>query len=228
MQRILVVLAVLGTSSPALARPGFTVALGIGGTSVGGQTVAIDRLHSSTATIAVPPSFTTDIDGGLNGLFSMGFNILGYGALETRLTGGGHSLTDATKRQWAAHWQTGIRAYPLWHWQALLPDYLQPLEPSIFFGLGASYQGYAPNPVDEVGWSRWGTWSLGLGVEYFIISYFKVMLDYTYIHSGYNNFILDFEDSINFDVEPTASTGFHQFFVVAAFQFGPAQEPVRY
>lgn len=231
MRSIILATVILGMSAPAAARPGFSVALGVGGSSVGGTEVLTDRLTSTAGyQISAPPGYalTTEFGGGVAPLFAMSFNVLGYAALETRLSGFGHNLSDAHTRSWAAQWHTGIRAYPMWHWQAQMPELLQPFEPSVFVGWGAAYQGYAPNPVDEVGWSTWNSWRIGLGVEYFIISYFKVMLDYSAVIAPYKRFIYDYNDSINFDVEPAATTVFHQFFVVAAFQFGPAQESVRY
>jgi hypothetical protein len=227
MRTITLLISLLAVT-PAWARPGFSVGLGLGGSGVGGETVDTGRLSSDTAGIEAGFPLTTNIDGGLAALFTMGFNVLGYGAIETRLAGQGTDLSDGYHRKWAAHWHTGVRAYPLWHWQAQLPEYLHPLEPSLFVGWGTTYQGYVPTPDNEVAWSTWSSWRFGLAVEYFIITYFKVSLDYSYVLAPYSKFIYDWDESITFNVEPTANTGFHQFFVVASFQFAAEQAAVRY
>lgn len=221
----MIFVALLGAASVAQARPGFYIGFGIGPTNVSGQDVEYSRLGGA---VSGPRLLTTELDGGLTGNFRMGFNILGYVALETQLSGHQGAVGDGDSG-WAAHWHTGARVYPLWHWQRQLPEVLQPFEPSLFYGLGTSYQAYQPGfTSDDVGYSQWGTWRLGLGLEYFIITYFKVGLEYTYVRANYATFIYNFEDGIDFPIEPAASTGFHQFLLMALFQFGPAQEPVRY
>ncbi len=231
----LVAVAVVFASAPAAARPGFYIGAGLGGTSVSGEEVAHNRLEADPG--AMPPQGfgyvpTTDMDGGIASFFHMGFNILGYAAVETMLSGHGHDLSTASERSWAAHWHTGLRLYPLWHWQAHLPEVWQPFEPSLFLGWGLSYQGYAPPEVavleEEVAWEKWGSFRFGLGTEYFLISYFKVGLHYNYVRASYRKFIFDAEDSETYEVKPPATTGFHQVFVVGTFQFGAPQEAVRY
>jgi hypothetical protein len=83
-------------------------------------------------------------------------------------------------------------------------------------------------PENEVAWSTWNSWRFGLAVEYFIITFFKVSLDYSYVIAPHSKFIFDWEDSITFDVSPTAKTGFHQFYLLLSFQFAAEQEAVRY
>ena len=226
MTKYCFVLAIVLCPDLASARPGFAVGLGLGGSAVSGENVAFDRLSSRSGDqLSGPPGFTfnTDVGGGLAALFTMSYNILGYAAVETRLTGQGNQLGDADHRQWAAQWHTGVRAYPLWHWQAKVPELLQPLEPSLFIGWGASYEGYVATPSNEVAWSTWSSWRFGLGVEYFVLPFFKVGLDYSYVVAPYLTFIYDWDDSDIFDVEPSANTGFHQLFVVGTFQFSPQQ-----
>ena len=163
-------------------------------------------------------------------MLRLGFNVLGYAALETLFTGHGHDIDDADLRSWSAHWHLGARVYPMWHWQAEVPFYLQAFEPSLFLGWGGSYQVYTPDPsLDEVGWSSWGSWRLGMGLEYFVASYFKVGIDYSYVNAPYDNFIFNFDKSENFPVEADqAGVGYHQVFFVTSFQFTVEDQPVRY
>jgi len=223
---------ILLQSSLAFARPGFYFGLGFGPTGVNGSPVENSQLQPDergSRLSGLPTGTTTDIDGGISGLFRLGFNILGYGAFESYLTGFGNNLGDADVRSWAAHWQSGIRVYPLWHWQHLLPDYLQPLEPSLFAGVGLSYQGSPPAiGYDEMGYSKRNSWSLGTEAEYFFAEYFRLGLAYNYIRANYNDFIFNYDNSENFPLDPPAKTGFHQMWLTLTFQFGSDQKAVRY
>ena len=228
----LLLVFILLQAGAAQARPGFYFGLGFGPTGVNGSLVENAQLQPDelgSRLSGLPTGTTTDIDGGISGLFRLGFNVLGYAALESYLTGFGHNLSDSDVRSWAAHWQSGIRVYPLWHWQHLLPGYLQPLEPSLFTGIGLSYQGSPPAPgYDEMGYSKRNSWSLGSEVEYFFADYFRLGLAYNYIKANYNNFIFNFDDSENFPLDPPAKTGFHQIWLTLTFQFGSDQKAVRY
>jgi hypothetical protein len=229
MRALIIAAMVLLTATPALARPGFFIGLGGGYSTAGGKLVTNNRLLPQPGTTLGPGyAPTTDIDGGLSPLFHMGFNILGYGALELVASGHWHDLFNASTRDWAAGAHIGGRIYPMWHWQSKLPIILQPLEPSLFFGWGTTYQGYAPNTEEEVAWSTWKSLRTGFGLEYFILSYFKVSLDYYWVRAPHNKFLYDAGDSQIFVVEPVALVNFHQFYVTATFQFGPPQEAVRY
>jgi hypothetical protein len=234
MQRLGVAVFLL-SASVAQARPGFYVGLGGGGTGVSGKSgIGEGELGRDDQGIPYIPSvpgytFDTKNAGGPTALFRLGFNILGYVAIEAVTSGHGKDLTDEDVREWAAHAQLGARVYPLWHWQHRLPAYLQPMEPSIFLGWGASYQVYTPEAGgDPVGWEDWGSMRLGLAVEYFVIEYFKVGLDWNYIRANYDNFIYNAEEGIDFPVHPAATTTYQQLYFTIAFQFGSEQRTVRY
>ncbi len=208
-----------------MARPGFSVGLGMGPTSVSGETMSPGQVQGFSGT-----TLTTDIDGGFSGNFELGFNIKGYAAIQTMVSGFGHNLGQPSKRSWVANWHTGVKVYPMWHWQAKVPEYLHPVEPWFFVGAGMSYQSYVANYMpDEVAWSHSGaSWRFGTGVEYYIIDYFKMGLEYHKMNASYDNFIFNYEDDINLDVDPSADTSYSQFLLTMSFQFGPPQEHVSY
>lgn len=218
----------------AFAREGFYIGLGAGHTSLNGQDVPYDSFDANEFGGQVPrmvslqgyKEFSTVLNSGTGAMYRMGFNILGYGAIETIVTGHGLDLADEHLRQWAAHAHLGARLYPAWHWQGLLPEALRPLEPSLYFGWGTTYQVYVPDPaLDEIGWSTFSSFRFGIGLEYFVLSYFKLGMDYYYINAPYDNFIFHFQKSDNYPVDPeVAGTTFHQFLVTLNFQFGPAPE----
>lgn len=231
--RCLLGLLVLGLAAPALARPGFYGGLGFGVGAASGESVGYDRIKPDETGLKLidGPALGTDIGSSAATTLRLGFNVLGYAALETLFTGQGSALTDADERRFAVQWHTGLRAYPLWHWQAQLPGWMQPLEPSLYWSpfLGLSYQVYVPDAApDEVGWSKGWTQRLGASLEYFVVDFFKVSLDYFYVPVKYDNFIFNFDESENYPVEPPAKTNYNQVFLSFVFQFGPSQKVVRY
>ncbi len=232
--RIAVVSFVLLATSPALARPGFYVGLAGGGSGVSGQSGMGSSAFGPDEfglplVVADGFGFSTENDGSPATLVRLGFNVLGYAAVELVTSGQGKSLTDEDLRQWAAHAHLGARVYPLWHWQHLLPPALQPLEPSFFLGWGVSYQVYTPVPgLDPVGWEDWGSLRWGLGAEYFVIEYFKLTAEWTQVRARYDTFIYNQEEGIRFPVLEPQTTSYNQFLAGFAFQFGATQRTVTY
>src|SRR5688572_30227675 len=108
MLRLGVVLS-LALASVAQARPGFYVGLGGGVTSVSGESgIGEGELGDDDQGLPYMPSvpgftFDTNNAGGPTALFRLGFNILGYVAIEAVTSGHGKDLTDADSREWAAH-----------------------------------------------------------------------------------------------------------------------------
>ncbi len=235
MQRVLFLVLVLAFPCAAQARPGFYVGLGGGGAVVNGESgIGNSRIGADEQgnTIATSFPLSTNVGGGPAASFFLGFNVLGYGAIEVDATGHGTGLFDVDTRKTSWQLSFGLRGYPLWHWRSQLPDYLQPFEPSVFFGWGPVYEAYTPVPgFDPVGWSKMPgvlPTRFGLGVEYYVISYFRVGLDYAYVHAAFDNFIFNYDESLNFPTSPPAKTGIHQVIANIAFQFGSEQQLVRY
>ena len=135
-------------------------------------------------------------------LLRLGYNIMGYGALEGLIQGQADSLGIDGEESWAANWRVGARLYPHWHWQSELPDYLQPLEMSFFVGWGGTYQGYDPVGIDPVAWSEgFGAFTFGTSLEYFVSDVFKVSLDYFHHAVSHDTFIYNRSDNLEFDVD---------------------------
>ena len=106
---------------------------------------------------------------------------------------------------------------------------LQRLEPSIFFGWGGSWQVYNPTGNSELGWSGLGTFRFGLGVEYFVLSYMKLGLDYYHVSAPYDTFIFNFSDGISGGVDSEqASASFNQVILTMNFHFGVEDKPIAY
>jgi hypothetical protein len=215
------VLLTLTAATPALARPGFSIGIGLGGTSAGGSAVSLNDLEPDAGTpgvgqIGYEP--TTEIDGGFSPMLHLGFNILGYAALELVASG-----QPPSSDEWSGLAHVGVRAYPMWHWQSQLPDALQPLEPSLFFGWGTAWQGYSPNGTEDVAWRTWKSLRLGVGMEYFVVSFFKLSLQYFWVRAPHDRFLFDAGESWTYTPDPAAVVNFHQLYLTASFQFGPAE-----
>jgi len=218
-----IIFALLMLAGTAEARPGFYIGSGIGFSTAGGQEVSVPGYINPTNANG---AFTTDIAGGLSVLgLRMGYNIMGYGALELSAHGHGHALGDAAEREWAAHVSLGARIYPAWHWRDQLPTWMDDLEPSLFLGWGGTWQVYNPLASefsDEVGFRGLGGFRFGLGLEYFVVSFFKVGFDYTLVSAPFDTFIFNASKDQTRDVD-NASNTFNQVLLTFMFHFEPAQ-----
>ncbi len=201
--------------SNAEARPGGYIGIGLGGSAVNGTNVNTGYFSASNQPPGDANLLGTNLSKGASTLLNLGFNIKGYAAIETALTGHGRNITDQKNREWSAHWHSGVRVYPVWHWQQRLPEWLKPLEPSFFGGWGLSYQGYNPGTggYNEVAWKTWKSMRLGTALEYYFPPYLKVGLDYSYIRAPYQTFIFNMSGRDSYDLNQSAVTHLHQLFL---------------
>jgi hypothetical protein len=165
----------------------------------------------------------TEMPGGLSALaLRLGYNIMGYGALEIGAHGHGVSLGDSATREWAAHFSLGTRIYPAWHWRDQLPAWMDDLEPSIFLGWGGTWQVYPASAGQEVGWKSLSGFRFGLGAEYYLTSFFKVGLDYMLVTAPYSTFIFNLSEGQTGEVDGPSNT-FNQVLLTFMFHFEPAR-----
>ena len=195
MRYTIVLLSILLAAGVAQAREGFHMGLGGGFSSLNGD--------DAVPVVGVSGSSPKTSQGGGGGLLlRLGYNIMGYGALEGLIQGQADSLGIDGEESWAANWRLGTRIYPHWHWQSELPDYLQPLELSMFLGWGGTYQGYDPQGIDPVAWSDgFGAFTFGTSLEYFVSDVFKVSLDYFHHSVSHDTFIYNRSDGEEYNVE---------------------------
>ena len=74
MRYLGIVLMAVGISGSAAARPGFSIGLGAGGSSVGGGPVDPSSLTPTTSMLSPIPAgypLTTNFDGGVSALFTI-------------------------------------------------------------------------------------------------------------------------------------------------------------
>lgn len=223
-------LIILVLSSSASARPGFYFDLGFGGTDVDGELVALSRITDLGVTGL--DALSTDNGDGIAGFARLGFNLLGYGAIEVEVSANSQNPTGETPAT-GLHGQLGARLYPLWFFQGRLPELLQALEPSVFFGGGLSYQIYRPPAPPgfmavDLGWRKLGTICFGIGVEYFLASFFKVGLEYNLAYAPMDTFIFNFEDGIRSRIEGPANTFFHNVNLMVGVHWDPFGQPTPF
>lgn len=229
MRQITLHFLFIGLITPldALARPGFFIGFGTGTSDSEGNDVSYLDLDGSPF-LSDGSLYTTEMPGGTLGSFKLGFNILGYTALET-MGQYLHPSSPNNNEAWMANFHVGTRLYPMWHWRGELPSYLQPLEPSVFVGWGAVYQGYEPASNQHVAWSSWNSWRYGAGLEYFVTSYFKLGFDYNQVVAPYSEFIFNLSEGEIYTIdEGGAANTFHQFIVHLNFHFGVEDNPIEY
>jgi len=216
-----ILVALMMFAGTAEARPGFYIGSGIGFSTASGDETPVPGFSMGGG-----GAFTTDIAGGLSvQALRLGYNIMGYGALELSIHGHGHALGDAAEREWAAHFSLGARLYPAWHWRDQLPTWMDDLEPSLLLGWGGTWQVYNPygqTNSDEVGFRGLGGFRFGLGLEYFATSFFKIGFDYMLISAPFDTFIFNMSDGITGDVDEASAT-FNQVLLTFMFHFEPAK-----
>lgn len=231
----------VAVASPAWARGGLYFGIGLGGTVVNGEEIPASRVDFNGVELTDANGnvisggidqlrFSTDNGTGGAGLLRLGFNVLGYAALETVASGNVNKLGRGDA-EWGTHWSMGVRLYPVWHWQNYLPEILQPMEPSLYFGGGFSYAGYAPEQMintqtaqtSKLGWRDAATFRFGMGVEYFISQFSKLTLDYNYTLARHEVMIIDFATDARRKVEPAIKAEYHEFIfgITAHIPVGP-------
>lgn len=212
----------LVSSTPAAARPGFSIGVGVGTTGLRGGSVQLADLTPDGDTpevgqIGYVP--TTQMGGGFSPMLQIAYNIRGYAAIELVASG-----QPPSSDEWSALVHGGLRLYPVWHWQNRLPEKLRPLEPSLSLGWGTAWQGYSPDGTDDVAWRSWNSLRFGLGLEYFVKSFAKIGLSYFWVRAAHDKFIFDRDSSWTYTVSPPAVVRFNQLHLTVSFHYGAARD----
>ena len=217
----LVVLLALSITGPTWARPGLYVELGSGLQAVSGAEVPIANIQAmddGTRLVIDPrlqPQLTTDTGTGPLVSLRLGYNVLGYGALELALSGSGTNLGDSRQRTGVGHVALLARAYPLWHFYPELP-----VEPWLLIGGGWSIQTQAL--VDRIAWDG-GALHLGFGASYYPLPWLSLYCELRYVRVFHERFWFDSGSDLIFPVSPSAGTGYWLPGLGVAFHFTTAQ-----
>lgn len=218
--RLWLMLAVLGASTPALARGGLIFGIDIGGAAVWGDTSMAVESGSVCWFDNLAKHTRSDMGSGFATGLRLGYNVMGYGALDISvLAHGGKDDND----WWEGQGHAGIRLflYPL-QFLALVPklkDKLKDrkLDGSLYFGYGFwSMGGYHYDADSGRGWTgqnlQWGA-----TFDYRLSDTVSVGLDLRFIRTMWSEYICEWSprresdalDASSFVMAPMATFTFH-------------------
>lgn len=161
----------------------------------------------------------TDAGSGFAFDLKLGYNVLGYGSVETYINGHLNMNSGGGKFEGAAYWGFLGRYFPFQHFDNLKST---AFDPNIYFGGGfINYMGYHRGDYDVEhktrGWS--GTHILfGAALDYYLNKSVSVGLDLRFLLPTWDTFFEDWDDSVtpqpkspvsNFVFQPMANITFH-------------------
>ncbi len=149
----------------------------------------------------------TDAGSGFAFDLKLGYNVLGYGSVETYINGHLNMDSGGGKFEGAAYWGFLGRYFPFQHFANLKST---AFDPNIYFGGGLiNYQGYHRGDYDPThktrGWS--GTHILfGAALDYYLNKSVSVGIDLRFILPNWKTFYEDWDDDITFEPASSATT----------------------
>lgn len=199
------------------------------GISLGGALVSGDQgvklepagswIESHTTDDQFKDWVRTDAGSGFAFDLKLGYNILGYAAIETYINGHINMDSGGGKFEGAAYWGFLGRYFPFQHFEQLRTT---KFDPNVYFGGGfINYNGYHRGDYDPQhktrGWN--GTHLLfGAALDYYIHKSVSVGVDLRFILPTWNSFMEDWDNDINYEpaspassfvFEPMANITFH-------------------
>lgn len=192
---------------------GMIFGISLGGALVSGETGidmkdwAADALRNSVDPEIYKDWIRTDAGSGFAFDLKLGYNVLGYGSIETYLNGHLNMDSGGGKFEGAAYWGFLGRYFPFQHFANLKTT---PFDPNVYFGGGfINYSGYHRGDYDPQhktrGWS--GTHLLfGAALDYYIHPSVSVGVDLRFILPNWKTFHEDWDDDITFQPAKDATT----------------------
>ncbi len=151
--------------------------------------------------------FSTDEGGGFSAGFRLGYNILGFAAVEASFSGSGNNLGDSNKIEGQGGIAGLVRFFP---GQLIEPD--RWWDPYVFFGAGVHFIGYSPLargdlPMQNDGRAWWPGYTInyGLGCDFYLVPFFSVGVDLAFANAFHDTFHIDDKQGIEATPTETAS-----------------------
>ncbi|GEM_PF-4193367 len=210
----LIITAVLFAAGPQVARAsegGMLFGISLGGAVVSGdQGLDLKGLAVSEAdknSDIYKDWVRTDAGSGFAFDLKLGYNILGYGSVETYVCGHLNMDSGGGKFEGAGYWGFLGRVFPFQFVEQLR---VTRFDPSLYFGGGfINYMGYHRGDYDPQhktrGWN--GTHLMfGAALDYYIHKSVSVGLDLRFILPTWKTFHEDWDDDITFEPASSATT----------------------
>ena len=223
MKRFIPALALLaltlGSSPEAQAREGFSVHFGLGG---GFWDLGTDSLANQLSEINRPPAegalLTGSLDHGLAFQLGFAYNIMGYASLDLGITGHGWNLGTSDAIGGSGHASLVAHIHPLQFF--LPPD--RPYDASLFLGGGYSIVGGGQAGDNRSRALDGGALECGMAGRWFFTDWFSLGAELRLIAPFYSRWVVDWEDSEDYDLDGAPDALFVALLVQAGFHFTPA------
>ena len=233
MKRSLMVLpliALLSYPLTAEAKKGFYFGFNLGGAMISGESpvpfeagqIAKDPDYRPNTDVAALMS--TDVGSGFTAQFRMGYNILGFVAIETLFGGSGNGLGDGDTIEGQAGIYGLIRIFPAQLFKEVEDRWW---DPYLFVGGGVHFIGYnpdahAPDPMQNDGRAWWPGSAIyyGLGCDFYVAPFFSLGVDLAFNNAYHDTFNIDNDDDISATPIDTATQFAFMPTVKLTFHFG--------
>ena len=171
--------------------------------------------------------FTTEVGEGFNAEFRMGYNILGFVAIEANIQAHGNNLSDSNKLAGVGFIGSLVRFFPAQIFREVDDRWW---DPYIFIGGGVYFMGFNPDAHPEDtrfpsmindgrAWFPSAAVKYGLGVDFYIVRFFSMGIDLAFVNGFHDTFRIDNEEDVStspvggsagsFSFAPTAKLTFH-------------------
>jgi len=165
---------------------------------------------------------TTDVGGGVAFDFRLGFNILGFVALEFDVSVSGNNLGDSNKIEGQGGLFGLIKIFPAQPFKEVADRWW---DPYVMIGGGGHFLAYQPDAhppetmnTDGRGFYPGFALKYGLGCDFYATPFLSLGIDLAFMNSFHSTFIIDNDRDItsethesagSFAFQPTAKLTFH-------------------
>ena len=208
---------VLLCSTPAFARDGFSVSLGLGG---GVWHLDAGSLSSSLQEINRPGAegglLTRSLADGLAVRFSMTYAIRGYASVEIGMTGHGWNL-GGDDLGGSGHVSLVAHFHPLQFW---FPE--REVDATVFLGGGYSILGGGQSDDDNSRGLDGGMLEFGFSGRYFFTPWMSLGGEVRFTVPVYQRWFVDWSNDVEFDLDSAPDALFVALLATVSFHFSPA------
>jgi hypothetical protein len=168
--------------------------------------------------------FSTDVGGGFATGFHIGYNILGFVAIEANFNASGNGLGAGDSIEGQGGVAGLLRFFPA----QLFAEPDRWWDPYVTLGGGVHFMGYNPEAhadgspmiIDGRAWWPGFTFNWGLGSDFYVVPFFSVGIDLMFVHAYHDEFHIDNAENVvaiptetatAFIFVPTVKLDFHFF-----------------
>ena len=228
----------LALPAVSVAKSGFYFGFSFGGAIVNGErgiSLANENLDPDLSAVVAAGHqvdkaalFSTDEGDGFAANFRLGYNILGFVAIELEIGGSGNNLGDGSKIEGQLGVFGLVRLFPA----QIFPDVADRWwDPYLFIGGGGYAILYNPQDTevhptrsgminDGRGWWPSGALKYGVGCDFYATKFLSLGVDLAFINGFHDKYIIDNSNGIFTEPNQTATSFVFQPTAKLTFHFG--------